>query len=47
MIDVSNIFDPSLNLPYALGRELDFLVSPLQKGTKRGKNVIKITGYHF
>jgi|694.fasta_scaffold24751_4 hypothetical protein len=46
MIDVSNIFDPSLNLPYALGRELDFLVSPLRK-TKRGKNVIKITGYHF
>ncbi len=36
MINVSNIFYPTLTLPDILGREPDFLISPLYKGGLRG-----------
>jgi hypothetical protein len=44
MIDVSYIFYPTLALPDALGREPDFLVSPLYKGGLRGV-IIRFIGY--
>jgi len=36
LIDVSNIFLPHPNPPLIKGRELDFPVSPLDKGGLRG-----------
>ncbi|OBQ03610.1 MAG: hypothetical protein AN482_19255 [Anabaena sp. LE011-02] len=39
MVDVSNIFYPTLTLLYCF--------PPLQGGTKGGSNVMKITEYHF
>jgi hypothetical protein len=41
MIDVSNIFYPTLTLPFIRGGNR---ISPLYKG---GNNVIKITANHF
>jgi len=48
MVDVSNIFYPTLTLPFTRGGNWIFIVSPLYKGgTKGGSNVMKITEYHF
>jgi hypothetical protein len=47
MIDVSNIFYPTLTLPLERGGNYIFLNPPLERGIKGGKNVVKITAYHF
>jgi hypothetical protein len=46
MVDVSNIFYPTLTLPLQRGGNWIFIVSPLTRG-KGGSNVMKITEYHF
>ncbi|WP_407888709.1 hypothetical protein, partial [Scytonema sp. NUACC26] len=48
IIDVSNIFYPTLTLPLQSGGNRIFFVSPLSRvGTKGGNNVMKITANHF
>ncbi|WP_217357022.1 hypothetical protein, partial [Dolichospermum sp. UHCC 0299] len=48
MVDVSNIFYPTLTLPFTRGGNWIFIVSPQSiGGTKGGSNVMKITEYHF
>jgi hypothetical protein len=44
MVDVSNIFYPTLTLPLVRGENWIFIVSSLYK---RGNNVMNITGCDF